>query len=36
MCIELNVRGILFLIRLARGKWLDERLLKNPCIMEDQ
>ena len=23
MCIELNVRGILFLIRLARGKWLD-------------
>ncbi len=24
MCIELNVRGILFLIRLARGKWLEE------------
>ena len=23
MCIELNVRGILFLIRLARGRWLD-------------
>ena len=23
MCIELNVRGILMLIRLARGKWLD-------------
>lgn len=23
MCIELNVRGILFLIRLARGRWLS-------------
>ena len=23
MCIELNVRGILFLIRLKQGKWLE-------------
>ncbi len=23
MCVELNIRGILFLIRLKRGKWLD-------------
>ena len=23
MCVELNIRGILFLIRLARGAWLD-------------
>jgi Na+-driven multidrug efflux pump len=28
MCIELNVRGILFLIRLARGKWLDAAFAK--------
>ena len=25
MCIELCIRGALFLIRLARGKWLDGR-----------
>ena len=25
MCGELCVRGILFLIRLARGKWLEGR-----------
>jgi Na+-driven multidrug efflux pump len=28
MCIELNVRGILFLIRLARGSWLKKAMAK--------
>ena len=23
MCVELCVRGVLFLVRLLRGKWLD-------------
>lgn len=27
MCLELCVRGVLFLIRLFRGKWLKERLV---------
>lgn len=27
MCVELCVRGILFLIRLARGKWLERRMV---------
>ncbi|MBR2761275.1 MAG: MATE family efflux transporter [Solobacterium sp.] len=31
MCIELNVRGILFLIRLARGKWLERAMAKQPA-----
>lgn len=26
MCIELNVRGFLMLVRLARGKWLDNAI----------
>ena len=28
MCIELCIRGTLFLIRLARGKWLDKGALQ--------
>ncbi len=28
MCIELCIRGALFLIRLARGKWLDKGALQ--------
>ena len=28
MCAELNVRGILFLIRIRRGKWLNKRFVK--------
>lgn len=27
MCVELNIRGILFLIRLFREKWLDQQLI---------
>lgn len=27
MCIELNVRGLLFIIRLARGRWLSRSLI---------
>ena len=27
MCIELSIRGLLFLIRLARGKWLEKGAL---------
>jgi putative MATE family efflux protein len=30
MCIELNVRGILMIIRLARGKWLDKAIEEQP------
>lgn len=29
MCVELNFRGIIFLIRLLRGKWLDRELKLN-------
>ena len=28
MCIELNVRGILFLFRLAKGSWLKNAMAK--------
>ena len=31
MCIELNVRGILMIIRLARGKWLDKAIEEQPA-----
>ena len=27
MCCELSIRGLLFLIRLARGKWLEKGAL---------
>ena len=27
MCVELCIRGILFLIRLKRGKWLDKKII---------
>jgi Na+-driven multidrug efflux pump len=27
MCTELCVRGVLFLIRLLRGKWLDRQIV---------
>lgn len=32
MCIELNVRGILFLIRLARGKWLTAAMARDESL----
>jgi len=29
MCVELNVRGIIFLARLLRGRWLNKDLKLN-------
>ncbi len=34
MCAELNVRGILFLIRIRGGKWLNKRFVKDADMTE--